>query len=175
MLHSTGGADRTSRGRARPLLFLDVDGTLLPFGAPSGDASTPLPATGVNPLLTRLDRRHGPLLAAMPCDPVWATTWMSDANDVIAPLLGWHPLPVVEWPDSDDDGPMHWKTAPLVAWAAGRPFVRVDDEITDIDRVWVFAHHPGDALLHRVDARAGITEQDLAAVRTWFALLASVR
>jgi hypothetical protein len=70
---------------------------------------------------------------------------------------------------------MHWKTAPVVAWAAGRPFVRVDDEITDIDRVWVSAHHPGDALLHRVDARAGITEQDLAAVRTWFALLASVR
>ena len=154
--------------RDRPLLFLDVDGTLLPLGGPPVAAPEPVPPpAGRHPLLARIDRRLGRGLSSLPCDLVWATTWESDANDVIAPLLGWPALPVVRWPDTDDDGPLHWKTAPLVAWAAGRTFVWVDDEITGIDRAWVAAHHPGDALLHRVDARTGITEQDLADIRTW--------
>jgi hypothetical protein len=35
-----------------------------------------------------------------------------------------------------------------VAWADGRPFVWVDDEITDADRNWASTHHPAPALLH---------------------------
>ncbi|WP_086665065.1 hypothetical protein [Lentzea kentuckyensis] len=54
-----------------PLLFLDVDGPLLPFG--DGVAGTPG--------LSRLDPMHGPWLAALPCELIWATTWMDDAND----------------------------------------------------------------------------------------------
>ena len=66
-------------------------------------------------------------------------------------------LAVVAWPepsDIDDQGAhdgLHWKTRALVDWAAGRPFVWVDDEVTDTDRSWVAAHHHGHALLHRVD------------------------
>ena len=156
-------------GPDRPLLFLDVDGTLLPLGGPPVAATAPAPSSADNPLLARIDRRVGRELSSLPCDPVWATTWMSDANDVIAPLLGWPVLPVVRWPDADDAGPQHWTTAPRVAWAAGRTFVWVDDEITDVDRAWVATHHPGDALLHRVDARTGITDQDIADIRTWLA------
>lgn len=40
---------------------------------------------------------------------------------------------MVNGPDSDDDGPLHWKTRTLSAVAAGRPFVRVDDEIGAVD------------------------------------------
>jgi hypothetical protein len=46
---------------------------------------------------------------------------------------------------------VHWKTVPLTRWAAGRPFVWLDDETTDADRWWVAAHHWQPALLHRVD------------------------
>ena len=105
-------------------------------------------------------------MSSLPCDLVWAT-WMSDANDAIAPLLGLPPLPLVQWPDTDDGGPVHWKTAPLVTWAAGRSFIWVDDEITDMDRVWVDAHHPGPALLHRVDARRGLTDEDFKTISSW--------
>ncbi|MEH0820113.1 MULTISPECIES: hypothetical protein [unclassified Micromonospora] len=55
----------------RPLLFLDVDGTLLPFGGSAGPSDD-----GVNPLLAGLDAGHGCRLAALPCALVWATTWM---------------------------------------------------------------------------------------------------
>jgi hypothetical protein len=55
---------------------------------------------------------------------VWATSWMSEANDVIAPILGLPTLPLVDWPDEDLTVPrLHWKTVGLVSWSAGRAFV----------------------------------------------------
>ncbi|MGW4158001.1 hypothetical protein [Streptomyces sp. NPDC004788] len=88
-----------------PLLFLDVDGPLIPFGAP-----TPYPSYA-------------------PAPP-------RDA---------------------------------LSAWAGGRPYVWLDDEITAPDRAWTGAHHPAPALLHRVDPRTGLGEADYAAVARWVA------
>jgi hypothetical protein len=96
---------------------------------------------------------------------------MNDANDVIAPLLGLPALPVVDWPDSDQDGRLHWKTRDLVEWAAGRSFVWVDDEITAADRAWVSAHHHGQALLHRVDPGQGLTDDDFTVIGDWLAEL----
>jgi hypothetical protein len=128
---------------------------------------------GGNPLLAALDPRHGPRLAALPCELVWATTWGDDANEVIAPRLGLPDLPVVDWPDDDEtDTRLHWKTRGLVGWATGRPFVWVDDEITDVDRAWVSVHHGGTALLHRVDPRRGLTDADFTAIGAWLAALA---
>ncbi|WP_062205770.1 HAD domain-containing protein [Streptomyces sp. NBRC 109706] len=156
-----------------PLLFLDVDGTLLPFGG----ARPPSDLEGWdawqhrgNPQLAKLDPAHGPRLLALPCVPMWATAWMTDANEVIAPLLGLPRLPVCELPEAPEEevpDRLHWKTRALVETADGRPFVWVDDEITALDRAWVSAHHRGPALLHRVDPRVGLTDADFAAVDDW--------
>ncbi|MEV0273496.1 HAD domain-containing protein [Hamadaea sp. NPDC050747] len=148
---------------ARPLLFLDVDGTLLPF-AGAGRQRDDEP----NPLLAGLDPEHGRRLAALPCDLVWATTWMAEANEVLTSRLGLPQLPVVDWPDEDEDhGRLHWKTRYLVEWAMGRPFVWVDDEITDADRTWILANHSSSALAHRVDPRYGLTDADYDVIEQW--------
>lgn len=147
---------------ALPILFLDVDGPLLPFG-------DGVPGT---PGLPRLDPLHGPWLAALPCELVWATTWMHEANEHLAPLLGLPKLPVATWPDDpdteDEDARrgLHWKTRGLVAHAGTRPFAWVDDEITEKDRAWVAEHH-GKALLHRVDPRHGLTDADYLSLDAW--------
>lgn len=160
-----------------PLLFLDVDGPLLPFGPAPDGRPTRRPAAefrpGANPLLARLDPAVGARLAALPCTLVWATTWLTEANERIAPLLGLPELPVVDWPDLtaedalDRWAGLHWKTRTLLDWAAGRPFAWVDDEITDADRDWVAAHHPAPALLHRVHPGLGLAEADFAALDAW--------
>jgi hypothetical protein len=102
----------------RALLFLDVDGTLLP-----SDGWAEFDATLVdwqewqshrNPRLARVDRTHGRRLLAFACDLVWATAWMHDANEVIAPLLGLPQLPVADLPEAPLEHPigtLHWKTA----------------------------------------------------------------
>ncbi|SES20425.1 hypothetical protein SAMN04487983_103614 [Streptomyces sp. yr375] len=156
------------------LLYLDVDGTLIPFGgqAPHPEYGEPSPE---HPLLSRLDPSLGPRLLSLRCELEWATTWLDDANTVLTPRLGLPTLPVVRWPEDEDDeavpapggGGVHWKTRVLVARAAGRPFVWLDDEITDADRVWTAAHHPGAALLHRVDPARGLTDADFVVVEEW--------
>lgn len=71
-----------SEREEHPLLFLDVDGPLLPFGdGPQREPS----GTATDSHLTRLDPRVGPRLAALPCELVWATTWEEAANTDIAP------------------------------------------------------------------------------------------
>ncbi|MCH0538684.1 hypothetical protein I3F58_03730 [Streptomyces sp. MUM 203J] len=156
----------------RPLLFLDIDGTLLPYGG------APVPTRGSdahwqhegNPQLARLDPSHGPRLLALPCDLVWATAWMHEANEVVGPRLGLPELPVAELPEDDDQpGTLHWKTRALVAAAAGRAFAWADDEIGDFDREWVESEHPEAALLLRVDPAVGLTDGDFAALGEWMA------
>jgi hypothetical protein len=107
----------TANGDDRPLLFLDVDGPLIPFRArpaavrpDPADLAEPASASG-NPLIDRLDPADGRRLLALGCHLVWATSWMSDANEVIAPRLGLPALPVVDFPgDEESERGLHWKT-----------------------------------------------------------------
>ena len=54
---------------------------------------------------------------SLPGELVWASTWMAEANEVLAPRLGLPVLPVVDWPDTDEEPQhgVHWKTAPHAA------------------------------------------------------------
>jgi hypothetical protein len=74
-------------GRMRAVLFLDVDGPLIPFGTRPASCPNTVPDpvdTSGNPLLHRLDPTVGRRLLALGCDLVWATTWAADANEAIA-------------------------------------------------------------------------------------------
>ncbi|MGF0169249.1 HAD domain-containing protein [Streptomyces sp. Marseille-Q5077] len=170
----------------RPLLLLDVDGPLNPFRAPylrhRGYVTCRLHPANWSArqrpgsrrlrrgLKVRLHPGHGERLLALPYDLVWATTWQHQANEMIGPVIGLPgDLPVIEWPElfgTDPDG-LYWKTRHVMAWAAGRPFVWVDDMITDLDVRHVAAHHDAAALLVPVDARKGLRERDFAELERW--------
>lgn len=176
----------------RPALLVDVDGPLNPYAAkphrrPAGYRThrllTPrweaaerrrradwgLPDRPAKPLRVWLNPSHGPALLALPFDLVWATTWEEEANAYLAPLLGLPVLPFLSWPAPrpEPGGGVFWKTPRIVAWARGRAFAWVDDEITDADRAWVAAHHPGPAFLHRIDPQIGLTGDDFAVLEEW--------
>ncbi|WP_203707537.1 HAD domain-containing protein [Asanoa iriomotensis] len=157
------------------MVFLDVDGPLIPFKARLSGPAAPFADDVGNPLLDRLDPADGRRLLALGCQLVWATTWMAEANEVISPRLGLPDLPVVDFPDGDEPAErgLHWKTADLVRWSEGRPFVWLDDEITDVDRRWIAAHHPAPALPRRVDPLVGLTATDFMTVRDWLARLST--
>ncbi|MFD3514176.1 hypothetical protein [Streptomyces sp. NPDC058657] len=166
---------------SRPLLFLDVDGPLNPYAAqperrPDGYTTLRVPRTDGGsagghagfpvrrrPLRVWLNPEHGRSLLRLNYELCWATTWMADANRWIAPVLGLPELPFVEFGDAlfqeRPDG-VHWKTGPLVDYAGGRPFAWVDDEQSGLDDVYVAAHHPGPGLLHHVNPRIGLREDD---------------
>ncbi|MFE3830466.1 hypothetical protein [Streptomyces sp. NPDC059092] len=167
-----------------PLLFLDVDGPLNPWKAqperrPAGYETHRMkppslarhypgkPWAYVKPLRVWLNPQHGAALASLGFSVVWATTWMGEARDFIAPAVGLPDLPFVDFGDRlAGEGPngTHWKTETLVAYAAGRDFAWADDEITDADREFVAARHEGRALLRWVDPRLGLREPDFVAL-----------
>ncbi|KOU59349.1 hypothetical protein ADK57_33900 [Streptomyces sp. MMG1533] len=170
----------------RPLLLLDVDGPLNPYGArflrhrgfvtrrlhPTAWAARQRPGSRRlrRGLRVRLHPGHGARLLTLPYDPAWATTWMHQANEMIAPVIGLpDDLPVIEWPElfaRDPEG-LYWKTRHVVAWAAGRPFAWVDDMITELDVRHVDAHHDGAALLLTVNPRTGLREREFAELERW--------
>ncbi|MEZ0108809.1 hypothetical protein ABH920_002810 [Catenulispora sp. EB89] len=176
----------------KPMLLIDVDGPLNPYAAkptrrPAGYTTHKflppswaeerkilltllgMPDEEVKPLRVWLNPDHGPALAALPFTLIWATTWQHEANEYIGPVLGLPELPVIVWPEDrvePADG-VYWKTPEIVAWADGRPFAWIDDEITDADREWVSDWHDGPALLRRIDPAIGLTAEDFEALAAW--------
>lgn len=153
---------------SRPLLYLDVDGPLNPYAAqperrPAGYTTIRVALHPGRALRVWLNPAHGPALLDLGYDLCWATTWMDAANRWIAPVVGLPELPYVDFGAgllaTRPDG-VHWKTEAIVAHSADRPFAWVDDEQSPADTDYVRAHHDGPALLHHVDPRIGLLEDD---------------
>ncbi|WP_428986314.1 hypothetical protein [Streptomyces camelliae] len=86
---------------------------------------------------------------------------------MIAPLPELPVADLPEVPEGAGAGALNWKTSALVRAAAGRPFIWVDDAITELDRAWLSTHHRGPALLPPIDSRTGLTEPDFAVLDDW--------
>jgi hypothetical protein len=131
----------------------------------------------VRPPRVWLSPAHGPRLPALGelYDLVRATARGADANTCIAPVLGLPDPPVVDRPGPPGIGPDGTcrKTRHLVAHAGGRPFAWADDDLDDLDRDRVRAHHDGPALLRHVDPRPGLTDADFTALAAFARTLRS--
>lgn len=119
-----------SRGRRldKPLLYLDVDGVLNPVcPRPAAEFTT----HRIHGSTVLISARHGSWLRELAAlyQLVWASTWEAQANLCIAPLLGLPALPFV--PVGRHAGHPAGDWAPILRYAAGRPFAWLDDLIPD--------------------------------------------
>jgi hypothetical protein len=166
----------------RPLLLLDVDGPLNPYGAkphrrPEGFTTHRLRPAGWHdrkPLRVWLNPSHGALLldfvATHGMELVWCTTWEHEANKLIGPHIGLPELPVIEFKFTATE----WKFNAVLKYAAGRPLAWLDDDFKMFarEREW-FDKQRGETptLLQLVSPRTGVTPDDLNAVASWAAEL----
>ncbi|MFF7655542.1 HAD domain-containing protein [Streptomyces sp. NPDC007983] len=149
---------------ARPLLFLDIDGVLNPVLPTDG-----FTAYDILDFTVLLSVTHADWLRELSAtyELVWATTWEHEANRHIAPLLELPRLPVVEFtgyePRPDDpklpvlDLLSGRKWAPILRYAAGRPFAWVDDVMPE--RLVTRSRLRRDRLLLPVDPAHGLRRE----------------
>lgn len=156
---------------AKPLLLLDVDGPLNPFGAtkPDGYTAHKLPTAGQT-FNVWLNHDHGALLLDFAeqhgAELVWCTTWEHDANVCIGPHIGLPELPVIEFGFTAHQ----WKFNAVLDYAADRPLAWLDDDFLMFpqERAWFEEQRAGMAtLLVLISPSVGLTAADLDVVGAW--------
>jgi HAD domain in Swiss Army Knife RNA repair proteins len=150
----------------RPLLLLDVDGVLNPYGTalpPAGYAPHDL-FPDEEPVL--VNPAHGAWIteASTVLDIAWATSWNDEANRLLAPLLHIAALPVVTMPpppfDPSDKIPL------IAAYARQRPAAWIDDLHTPQAHRWAAAR-TSPTLLITADPAIGLTRESIDHVIAW--------
>lgn len=150
----------------RPLLLLDVDGVLNPYGGecPAGFTEHVLFPDEIEPVRVCVD--HGEWIAELAgvYEVVWATAWGEEANRLLAPLLGVPRLPVVPFPQVPFSADL--KVPAIDALAGDRPAAWIDDMLGPAAYDWA-ARRVAPTLLLPVDPLVGWNRQIVERALEW--------
>lgn len=155
----------------RPVLFVDIDGVLNPYGpqCPEGCTEHRLFPEDAEPV--RVCPRHGDWLRelARHYDLIWATSWSHRERALLASLL---PLPAFHGSVELPNGPFDpARKVPAIARVAGtRPVAWMDDMLTDAAWSWARTRR-APTLLVPIDPACGLTRSHVQALLDWVAAL----
>lgn len=143
--------------QGRPLLLVDVDGVLNPYGADaySGDyVEHRLFPTDDEPV--RVSVQHGAWLRRLNglFELAWASSWQEEANRLLTSLLKLPSLPFVQLPTSPF--PPSAKVPSVAAFVGDRAAAWIDDELTPEAHAWA-AQRSAPTLLLPIVPHVGLT------------------
>ncbi|MET8040516.1 HAD domain-containing protein [Micromonospora sp. NPDC005215] len=150
----------------RPVLLLDIDGVLSPYGTPHPPVGYSAHALFPGEEAVRVNPAHGAWIteASTVLDIAWATSWNDEANQLLAPLLHIAPLPVVTMPPPPFD-PAE-KIPRIAAYAQQRPLAWIDDLHPPQAHRWA-ATRISPTLLITADPATGLTRDAVDHVIAW--------
>lgn len=148
----------------KPLLLLDVDGVICPFGIfiPKGfEHDSFLDVFWSREMGKRINRLRKHF------DIVWATLWEESANHFISPLLGLPEFPYIVF-DPKKLWPAHstFKLGAVQDFVKDRPFIWADDDLADDAFLWA-RERSIDTLLIRTLPNIGLGEEEFAQIESF--------
>lgn len=156
----------------RPMLILDLDGVISPYGREAKDGMA-VARVGGYLLLYRPNVIAGlnALNKEGDVELRWLTSWGSDVRTHVAPALGLDDFPMLAEVENNATDRTWWKLRTvLLHQPRGTRFAWVDDDLKPTRRALVRrACGGGSCLLLRPDSRLGLTAAGLDQVRTFLA------
>jgi hypothetical protein len=151
----------------RPLLFVDIDGVLNPYGGPCPDGYAEHWLFPQDDEPVRVCPDHAAWLheLAKSFELMWGSSWTVEDRALLATVL---PLPpfagAVELPRGQFDPAL--KVPAIERAARGRPLAWLDDLLTPEAWAWAEAR-PAPTLLIPVDPALGLTRQHVDRLLAW--------
>ena len=153
----------------RPVLFLDIDGVLCPFGIQAESQYEPIP----NHEFALWCPEHTEWLRELreSYELVWATFWEREANKVLSPLHELGTLPYIEFEfdlSTFRDYAKTPKLASIQRWAGNHPCVWIDDDLQEDAFTWASERDKvTPTLLIQTDPSEGLNESVMDQLREW--------
>jgi len=146
----------------KPLLLIDIDGVLSPFG---GGLPPGFKRETIGSYEVIWSPRHQEWLFHLSQDfhLVWATTWEHSANESMSPILELGQLAVIEFDRGTGDT---WKLPSVQEFIGNRPAAWIDDDLYLDAHKWA-EQRDVPTLLIRTNSSVGLTKEHVDQLQTF--------
>jgi hypothetical protein len=156
------------QSRAKPLLFVDIDGVLSLWGFgmdewPNDGAWHRI--DGMSHFLSSRAARHLQALCAR-FEPVWCSGWEEKADEYLPHLLGLPRFPHLSFQRNPGRGHAHWKLAAIESYAENRSLAWIDDAFNAACFEWA-QRRSAPTLLVQTDPLTGLDDRAAGELQEW--------
>jgi hypothetical protein len=161
-------ATKLHQSRAKPLLFVDIDGVLSLWGFRMDEWPTDgawHQIDGISHFLSSRAARHLQALCAR-YDPVWCSGWEEKADEHLPHLLDLPRFPHLSFERNPGRRHAHWKLAAIESYAENRSLAWIDDAFNAACFDWA-QRRSAPTLLVETKPDTGLDDAAAATLESW--------